>query len=164
MNTLYTYPNLAKYADIRRVNLIQYLKYTKIDLSQSVIMGSSVLSLFGIRENDDIDIIVTNRLWNRMSSQFGKTYILDRVDPGRESSTFFYHKDYKDITFFKSFYPLHVNLDRELKLKNSQVYFKYGEYKFQTLEHLTIWKTEMGRPKDMKDVRVINGFLKNTII
>ena len=52
------------------MNYLNELEQLNLPKGKYVIFGSGPLSIRGLRENHDLDILVTEDLWNKLSEQY----------------------------------------------------------------------------------------------
>lgn len=131
----------------------EYLKeLDKLDLpkSQYAIFGSGPLAIRGLRDSDDLDIIVKTKLWNYLKSKYkqdkvqikGKNYLIIKIGK---------------VEVGNSWGPYFGNMIDKL-IGQAEI---IDGYPFIKLEYVLEWKKKSGREKDKVDIRLINDFLKN---
>lgn len=108
-----------------------------------LIFGSSVLAVRDIRENNDIDVLITKELWAKLS----KTLPINYDDPGRPLQ-------YKHISLFKDL----RYLDKQERVFQDKEIIDGIPY--MSLEHLLEFKRNVGRAKDLEDVELIKKYLE----
>lgn len=126
------------------------LKKLNLPTDQFVVVSSGALSIRGIRDSKDIDIIVTETLWDDMIK--------------------------KHPTGINSFGIENIELENDIEILhpvqslfgNSQIVpvqelFEKADVfdgiKFINLDHLKILKMELGRERDIEDINLINNYL-----
>lgn len=121
------------------------IKAKIIDLSlpknSFVVVGSGILAVLGLRQSDDIDLIVTKELFEKLKIEGWETsYWQDQV---------VLKKDVYDVG------TTWLGQTLEELLPNAQT---IDGIPFLSLTDLRQWKTMMGRPKDLKDIALIDAY------
>ncbi len=121
------------------------IKAKIIDLSlpknSFVVVGSGILAVLGLRQSDDIDLIVTKELFEKLKIEGWETsYWQDQV---------VLKKDVYDVG------TTWLGQTLEELLPNAQT---INGIPFLSLTDLRQWKTMMGRPKDLKDIALIDAY------
>lgn len=128
------------------------LKKLNLPTDQFVVVGSGSLSVRGIRESLDLDVIVTQSLWGEMTKKY-----LVRIN---------------------SFGAEDLDLENEIEILNpvqsifgnsgiipvEQIFEKadlFDGIKFINLDHLSKIKLKLNREKDLKDIELINQYLSD---
>ena len=124
-----------------KIDLIQ----NAIPLSEICVVGSSILTIYGIRENHDVDFVMTSKYRERFASS-GVVPFSEFVE--MVSQNWARSKNRKTIS------------DDEL-IENPKYHFTYYGIKFATLPLLLERKEWQGREKDIRDVELINGYLQS---
>lgn len=135
--------------NINKLLFFNELEELKLPKNDYVIGGSCPLVIRGIRkENSDIDIIVTKELWNDLI----KVYPISIKNIGGQTREFLLigHIDlsYSMVGFFDDCKELIERAD----IVNG--------YKFINLEDTIFWKNYLHRDKDIKDIEMINQYIK----
>jgi len=129
-------------------DLFQKVKDMKLPIGKYALFGSAPLGIRGLRDCHDIDIIVTEDLWNEFCrnnwnikfSEFGNPFLCnDEIEMGKD----FWKPGLWDIT----------KLIREADIIDGLPFVK--------LERVLEWKRLMAREKDLKDIEIIEKFLRN---
>ena len=128
--------------------LITKLKKLNLPADQYVIISSGVLAVRGIREANDLDIVVTKSLWQELTQKY-KTEETQhrqvvRPDPDIEILGPAHNPD--DDLF-----------DMDELVKNSSELI--GGIPYLKLETVKVIKQKMGRDKDLKDIELIDHYL-----
>src|SRR3989344_1105022 len=120
---------------------IEYLKSLGLPADQFMVVSSGALAVRGIREARDIDLIVTESLWDELAAKYpvSEEHGVERIDLGSDIDLL-NPKQSK----FGSMSPIPLD---EL-LKEADVF--YG-VRFINLKHLQVIKQAMGREKDLRD-------------
>ena len=134
-NTINFFNKSKIYKFKKTINEINDLKKTLIDnkvsIDKIVFDGSVVLALYGLRENKDIDIIISKNEIDKVKN------IIDV----HNNETKMYNKTVDDILY------------------DPDNYFYFDGLKYISLELLKIKKENRGEEKDKKDIELINSVL-----
>jgi hypothetical protein len=126
-------------------NLLEKFKKLNLPDGQYVIYGSGPLGIRGIREIRDLDVVVTNALYQKLLKKYSKQ-----------------EKKEKKKRFIKlgkiEIIPAHYSLIQNIKkiISTADV---IGGLRFVKLQDLVKWKRLIGREKDFKDIKLIKGYL-----
>jgi hypothetical protein len=126
--------------------LLQELDLLNLPKNSYVIVGSGPLAIRGIREPQDLDIMVNDELWEKLVSQYGIT--------SKENGV-------KVITISQNIEALgsmtFSNTSPELPTVNEQI--NEAEiiegHRFQSISHFKLFKKKMGREKDLNDIKLL---------
>ena len=132
------------------------LKKLNLPADQFVVVGSGALSIKGIRDSKDLDVIVTNSLWSRMI----KKYKVGINSFGVENLEL-----ENDIEILN---PTQSIFGNSKVVPITEIFEKadiFDGIKFLNLDHLKKIKKELGREKDLKDIKLIDDYLsKKTVV
>lgn len=118
---------------------LQELRKFNFPKEEFAVFGSGPLAIRNIRENEDIDIIVKKDLWEEIAKN---------------------HK---------------INDKSSISIENIEIWNKWEDFdidelidnsdiieglRFVKLEEVLKWKRKMGREKDIKDINLIERFMK----
>lgn len=135
------------------VKIIQQVKDLNLPEGEYLVSGSGALSVRGIREHNDIDLLISKKLWNTLLENEGweisKEYTTTIVHP----KGFFEAKTVLDWMEEK---PI---LDDLLPRAD---YF--DNVPFLSLQDLRDSKITLGREKDLKDISIIDECIKERMI
>ena len=124
--------------------LLEKFKELNLPGGEYAIYGSGPLGVRDIRDVNDLDIIVTDSLYQELKNKYNKDPEKERIKVGEIE-----------------IYPIWVwgpEFDGlEDSIKEAEI---IDGLKFVNLSHLLKWKEKMGRPKDLKDIELINQYLK----
>lgn len=126
MNNYITHKNCSNFFSLFE-QLKHWVKKNKIDTNEFCITGSSVLSLFGIRDANDIDYICRKGLTLADTNKI-KSHLSEEK---------YYHIDFDDIIY------------------NPNNHFYYDGFKFATLDVISKFKIKRSEPKDIKDLNLL---------
>lgn len=106
------------------------------------IFGSGPIVIRGMRENDDIDIIVRESVWQKLAEKYQENVKSDKeIAIGR-------------LSFFRNWLPYFTNIEELIDSADIIDGIRYVK-----LEYVKQWKQAYGREKDLKDVEQINKYL-----
>jgi len=118
-----------------------------------IVFGSRPMALAEIRQSSDIDMLVTPDLYDILSRTGWKKII---QSPGNEPLT------YGDFEAHQNWDFSSYNPTLEHLLSTATV---VDDVPFASLQEVKKWKQSSGRPKDIADIKLINGSCKvNNII
>ena len=122
---------------------------------QYIVVGSGILAAKGIRQTNDLDIVVTPELFDKCKAEGWEVLPWTKESiPGKD-------------WLKKGEIEVYVQLSRKSGGISATELLKKAEIiegiPFITLESLIDFKREYGRPKDFEDIKVIEACLKNTL-
>lgn len=126
------------------------LKKLNLPTSDFVVVGSGPMSVRGIRESEDIDVIVTPSLWNEMS----KKYKVGINSFGVEILNL--ENDIETLNPVQSLFGNSKTIPVEEIFTQADT---FDGIKFLNLDHLKKIKRELGREKDLRDIELIDKYL-----
>ena len=115
------------------------LKDLGLPENEYAIFGSGPLAIRSLRENLDIDIVVSENLWNNLIDKYGlsgRGVCIGNVDVYRD----WFGMDIDDL------------------IKNSEI---IEGFRYVCLNDVVKWKENTSRDKDKKDLILIRDYLKN---
>ncbi|HHE76422.1 MAG TPA: hypothetical protein ENL27_00315 [Candidatus Parcubacteria bacterium] len=122
--------------------LLEELKRLNLPDGGYAIYGSGPMAVRGLRDANDLDIVVKDELYEKLREKY----------KDKEIKTG--HIKIGDIEIFASFNSLIDNpeevIDRTEELNG---------FRFIRLEDLIRWKQKLGREKDLKDIKLIKKYL-----
>ena len=136
--------------NIKNVKYITELKKLGYPLNEMLVIGSGTMTLYGLKENTDLDLWVTHRLYKRMS--YDKRL----------------HKDVRGMLKTKNdeiechfLLPCsHGSIEENLK----RAVVVDGVH-FMSLKDVIAWKKCIGRPKDYEHIKMIEKYIrKNNLV
>lgn len=133
--------------NVKHINKLTRLRYPK---DKMLIIGSGIMALLGIKENDDIDIWTTPEILKKMNEDHSLIKTIKHGDVIYET------KDGAieiggDLPCMKE--PLANYLRRAVVISG---------FRFLSLKDLLAWKTCMGRPKDKIAIKQIQKYLRSS--
>lgn len=137
--------------NVKYLNNFRKLPYSK---DKMLIIGSGTMALLGLRRNKDLDVWVTKDLFQKISknSMFNKSV----ADASGDIS--YTTKDGK-IEIFDKLSPLKDRIENQLK----RSVFIYGIH-FQSPEDVLSWKKTVNRPKDLRDIKLLEEYLRKEVV
>lgn len=122
-------------------------KLARLDLPESeyAIFGSGPLAIRGLKEANDLDIVVSNELFNTLAEKYGQKV------PGKIEI------EGEDIEIFSS---RDMIFGGEEVIKRAE---KIDGFKFISLEDTISWKQKLGREKDLADIEIIKEYLDSDL-
>lgn len=131
---------------MNKQQIISELEKFNFPKNEYAIFGSGPLAIRELRESNDIDVIVTKKLFEKLKLENPKNISLTKN--GDEKVLI------RDIEIFNSWRDIKHNVD--LLIKTSEL---IEGYPFVKLEYVIEWKKNRGKEKDHKDIDLINKFL-----
>jgi len=117
------------------------LKKLNLPSAEYAIFGSSPLAIHKIRDSEDIDIIVKQKLWDELIKQYPvENEKLIKI---------------KSIEIYKSWLPWIKDINK--LIDDTEI---FDNIKFVKLKYVLAWKRAFGREKDKKDVELIEDYIK----
>ena len=124
--------------------LLKELAKLNLPKDKFVIFGSGPMAIRGIRNSEDLDILVKEDLWKELSNKYP---LYDTKKPSIKIG---------NIEIFNNWLPWFKETAKLL-----EDYDLIQGLRFVKLKYLVQWKTAMGRDKDLKDVVLIKEFIKD---
>jgi len=130
--------------------LFQRVKDLNLPIGEYAIFGSGPMGIRGIREMGDVDIIVTQKLWD---------YFINKSDwEQRQIDNLDGMKNEKlNIEIWKDWW---IGWNVEQMIKEAEI---IGGLAFVNLEMMIEWKTLIAREKDLKDLELIKNWQNKTM-
>jgi hypothetical protein len=133
-------------------DLFDQLRKLKLPIGEYAVFGSGPLGIRNIRYCGDLDLIVKEPLFNKLKTMPGWEYEIFRRDD-RQVELIRYGK----IEIFKKWEPGNWNIP---KLINEADII--DNLPFVKLEEVRKYKKISGREKDLRDMELIDGYLKKS--
>jgi len=124
--------------------LFKELKKLNLPINQFSVFAGASLAILKIRESGDIDIIVKEELWKKLSKKY-------KIQKRGLSECI----DIKDIEIWHDLLPLSKDVDKYIN--NSNIIDKIP---FIKLKYTLQWKIAYNREKDQNDIKLIKDYLK----
>ena len=127
--------------------LFQKVKDLNLPLGEYAIFGSGPMGIRGIREMNDIDIIVTQKLWNIFTGN-------SEWELRQGNGSYGLANRHLGIETWKDWGP---GWDVEKLIQEAEI---INDLPFVKLEKMIKWKKISGRDKDLKDLELIKDWKK----
>lgn len=132
--------------------IVRIIKNLAFSSDEYAVFGSSLLDVLGLKQTLDVDIIATRHLFDVLKRREGwKKHVFP---DGKVGLT---HKDYDIELFYTSSIPLCDRGGVERMVRNATV---IDGVRFVNLEDTLAWKRAFGREKDLRDVALIETYMK----
>lgn len=130
------------------MDIFKKLKELDLPIGEYVVIGSGILAALNLREANDLDIAVSDKLFKELQS---KPEFKTRIKYGK----FFLHLDDVEIISRLNWehYPTIIN-----EAINSALMI--NDFPFLNIEETIKFKRAMGRKKDFKDIELLENFKK----
>ena len=161
-----------------KIKYLEHLLNFKFPNSEYLVVNSSWLSMMDLRANGDLDILISNKLWDQKFKEKSKDYSFGL--PGKFEKKIRVHSiskgSYTSLKFVKSnddlIYNHRVVID-DIPFINPKIYFLYKieriHFNNTYIENLPWWiklnffkgshkKYFLKRKKDLKDFKLIKSF------
>jgi hypothetical protein len=130
------------------LDYISRVKKLKLPDKEFMVCGSAILDVLGIRKAQDVDILVSPKLFKQLEKDGWKRH-------HKYTTTLEHPKGISGAKQTLNFMKENYSLEGALPLAT------YIEgIPFMSLEMLVNAKTQLGREKDLKDIRLIKNYLK----
>ncbi|HRH33003.1 MAG TPA: hypothetical protein PK720_02600 [bacterium] len=130
-------------------NFIFRVKELNLPEGEFMVCGSAILDIVGIRKAQDIDILVSPALFIELEKSGWKR---DTRDPTTLEDPKGLSEAKQTLDFMKENYSLAEALPLAIYIEGVP---------FMSLEMLVNAKTQLGREKDLIDIKLIKEYLKN---
>ncbi len=132
-------------------NIFDQLKKLDLPIGEYVVVGGA-MEAHGIREAHDLDILVTPNLYKKL---YKAGWPQCKCDQCLETSRLMLRK--KDVDILPSFMFKDYIGDTKKLIENADI---INGYPFIKLTEFIKFKKELGRPKDFKDIKLMENHLK----
>ena len=121
-------------------------EFSKLNLQKDeyVIFGSGPMAIHGIKETNDLDVLVKKEVFEKLKSKYNQNnshpfgcIVIGNLEIGDN-----WQGDYEIVEKW-------ISEAEEVE-----------GYMFMPLSYVIEWKRMMGRDKDLKDIKIIEDFLK----
>lgn len=129
-------------------DIISKVKALHLPKGSYVVFGSSPLAVVGLRETNDIDLLVSQEIYERLRNAGWKKVHKGPNDTPLVYDVFEAHNNWN----FSSYNPTL----KDLLTKAVEV----DGVLFASIEDVRKWKVVSGRPKDIIDIKLIDDYLK----
>lgn len=132
---------------MNRVEILNKLKEYNFDTNEYMVISSAALVIQGVKEETkDIDISVTPKYYKYLEENYNCE--LERYDE-KNNINIYYIDDV--INFSTNYYS-----------EDKDDFILLDGIKIQSISSVTRLKNMLNRPKDMKDIELINKFLEKS--
>jgi hypothetical protein len=131
-------------------DVLQKVKSLNLQYGSYIVYGSAPFAILGIREVNDIDLLVSEELYSELQRKGWKRVYKGPKDEPLTFDIFDAHKSW-------SFSPYAPTLQQLLSRA-----FEIEGVPFATLEDVKKWKEASERPKDIEDLKLIKLFFENS--
>lgn len=133
----------------RNQELLKRVKDLGLPIGEYAVFGSGPMGVRGLREMHDIDLIVSDRIFEKYSNK-----------PEWKIKEIYGYRDWlkNDDLEIEMGRDWHDGWDVEKMIKEADM---IDGLPFVQLDYLIRWKKFFGREKDLKDVELIENFLKD---
>ncbi|KKS44538.1 hypothetical protein A2567_02580 [Candidatus Azambacteria bacterium RIFOXYD1_FULL_42_11] len=128
-------------------DLFQKVKELKLPIGKYALFGSAPLGIRGLKDCHDIDIIVTEDLWNEYQDK--ENWETKKFNNG----TLYLANG--GVELWKDWGPGRWDIER--LIREAEIIDKLP---FVRLEKVLEWKKQNGREKDLRDIETIEKFLR----
>ncbi len=126
--------------------ILEEFKKLNLPDKEYAVYGSGPLAIRGIRETNDLDVLITDELYQKLKEKYPQNTEKDKVTIGK-------------IEMFPSWNWMWGNGIGDLKdvIGRAEI---IENVRFILLDDLVICKREMGRKKDLEDIDLIEKYLR----
>ena len=130
---------------MKLIELLRQVRELGLPIDEFAVFGSGPMAAAGLRKVNDIDLIVSVHLWDRLAEELPTT---DLEDEGQKIRI-------RGVEIYNTWYPEVGDLD--ILIKKADV---VEGVRFVKLQKVLEWKQKYGREKDAHDIAAIEGFLR----
>ncbi len=120
---------------------LEELKKMNFPINQFAIFGSGPLGIRGIRDSNDIDLIVKDNLWEELLKKY-------TISKNKHNAIII-----GNIEIFNNWLPFK---DINVLIDSADI---IEGFRFVKLEYVLEWKKFLGREKDLIDIKLIENYL-----
>lgn len=131
-------------------DVVSKVKSLMLPQGEYIVYGAAPFAVYGIREANDIDLLVSQKLFEQLKSQGWEQITKGPKDEPVTKDIFEAHNTWE----FSPYAPTVSEL-----LSRATV---VEGIPFASLEDVRKWKETSGRPKDLVDLQLIKDFLSKT--
>lgn len=132
------------------MDIVSQVKELNLPLGQYLVVGSGVMSAHGIRAHNDIDLLVTEELYQDLKKQGWEVV---QVKPGLEVVRKDICEASPQMVTLSNYQPNMQDLIARADIINGVA--------FSSVQDLVDFKTALGREKDLRDIDLIKNYLTN---
>jgi hypothetical protein len=138
------------------MDVLAEVRQLKLPLGEYIVLGSGILGVLGIREINDIDLLVTEKIFNQLRASEGWVFDVVQIE-GRSRERL--SCEGKKFEVYKDFWYGGNEIDSKELISSAEVIHGIA---FLTLEKLKEIKQVLNRDKDIKDISLIDEYLKKS--
>lgn len=137
--------------------LLDELKLLNLPEGEFVVFGSGPMEAHGIRKAGDLDLLVTDKLWDELVAAGNQPIVddWDMIDADGVSRKV--HKEKLNIGNIELYHTWPDIEETPTEVINNADVF--DGVRFGKLEYVLEWKRNFNRPKDKADVKLIEEYL-----
>lgn len=130
------------------MGIVGRVKETGLPLNELVVIGSGVLDALKLRAADDIDMVVTGELFDKLrrNDSYKVSEIHGEIVLQKDEQEIWTSWGSNGIPNFNDLYSEGITIDG---------------VRFCNPEFVLQWKKQYKRPKDIGDIELLSNFLKN---
>jgi len=125
--------------------LFDAVRECDLPIGQYLITGSGPMGIRGLRKINDIDLLVSDKLWGKLAKQYGitekngiKKIVIGEIEAfGSES------------------FPEEAGISVAKRLADAEI---IEGLPFESLEHAIMFKQMQGRDKDLRDIDLLTSY------
>ena len=128
-------------------NFLDELKELNLPKGKYAIFGSGPIAIRGLRDAHDLDVIVKNSVYQDLCNRYSKNVVLSPVNCIQLNNL--------EITniWLNSREKINEMIDTAETIQG---------FPFVRLKYLLKYKKQMGRKKDLEDIKLVKKYLKNS--
>ncbi|HLA23696.1 MAG TPA: hypothetical protein VJZ93_04140 [Candidatus Nanoarchaeia archaeon] len=134
---------------MKKEEIINRVKALHFPKNSYVVFGAAPLTILGLRDTDDIDLLVSKELLEKLKEKGWKEIKKGRKDKPLTYDVFEAHDNWN----FSSYNPTLDHLLKSAKILDG--------VPFASIEEVRKWKEASGRPKDVDDIKLIDKMITN---
>lgn len=134
------------------MNIFEEIEKLNIPKDEFVVLGSGILSALGIREAEDIDLLIKPELFEKLKNDGWYYEVIEIEGKPRDMIS------KENTQAFKDFWWGKETLSPEEGIARSH---KINDINFISLQTLLEYKKTATREKDVQDIILIEEYLKN---
>lgn len=134
---------------MNKEEIISKVKELNFPKGEYVVFGSCPMTIAGLRESNDIDMLISESLYEKLEEAGWEKINKGPNDTPLTKDIFELHNTWEFSTYSPSLEEL---------LSDADI---IDGIPFASLQHVRKWKEAWGRPKDVEDVKLIDKYLKN---
>ncbi|MCD4756364.1 hypothetical protein K8R20_01985 [bacterium] len=129
------------------MNYLNELEQLNLPLGEFAIFGSGPMAVRGIRESNDIDIIVKQDLWDNLVKKY-PTSLHDNPDC----------LEIGNIEIMKCWLDSNIDFNIDEMIDNAEI---LGDFPYVQLKYVVKYKKQSMREKDLSDLKLIEKYNNN---